>query len=248
MATRTTKNVNNENKTTTETKAEEISTVVTPFVGTSVAETSEPDTGKNEYERMIADNAEKIKGLEDTIEKLQLMLGQMAALNNLSNMTKPSNDEVTIIFNTHGKLRTVFPTWTLSMSTFGQRLTLTKQQFQELANNHRKYFDRQYILLDSKHMDLAQNLHVPIYDATSKKFIKPEDLDKIGKLSVRELEEYYDNLSEPMQRTFIGYFMSRCNEKDPDFYNVDKMSLMNSLTKGNLFDYLIKLCVSERTK
>lgn len=214
------------------------------------AASAESESAKqySDYEKLVADNAKKIADLEDTISQLRAMIGQMSNITVLQPMQAVQDDGVTIIFNTHGKLRTNFPTWTLSMSKFGQRVTITRNQFQELANNHRKYFDRQYILLDAKHMDLARNLGLTVYDASSNKFIKPEDIENLGKLSVRELEAYYDNLSEPMQRTLVGYVMNRCNERDPEFYNVEKMKLMNNLTHGNLFDYLIKLCVSEHTK
>ena len=179
------------------------------------------------YERLFAENATKIAELEDTISQLKSLIGQMSMFTPLQPVhSATTDDSVTIICNTHGRLRTNFPTWTLSMSKFGQRVSITRNQFQELANNHRKYFDRQYILLDSKHIDLARDLGLTVYDSASNKFIKPEDLEKLGKMSVRELESYYDELSEPMQRTLVGYIMNRCNERDPDFYDVEKMKLM----------------------
>lgn len=155
------------------------------------------------------------------------------------------NDEVVLVCNLIGTLKAKFPTWTLSMSRFGQRVSITKHQFQELVNNHRKYFDKEYILVDPKYMNIAAELDVPVYNPDSKDVIHPADLKKIGKMSGAQLEEYYLNLSQPMQRMFINYFMGKCYEYDPDYFTVEKMGLLNTLTKSNLFEYLIKLCSSK---
>lgn len=191
-------------------------------------------------------SAARIAELENQMATLQNLMAQLNVMSAFTqNKEKTVDQEVCIICNFNGGLKTTFPTWSLSMSRFGQKVFITRQQFQELVNTHRKYFEREYILLDSKHIDLAEQLGVPIYDTASKKYMHPRDLEKIAKMGVHELEVYYNDLSEPMKRIFVSWFMNKCCEKDPDFYVVDKMTLLNNLTKGNLFEFLIKLCVSD---
>ena len=164
----------------------------------------------------------RIQALEDQIQRLMGIIESQQSemlMSKRNNAVKTStlDEEVTIIFNMFGSLRVNFATWSLVLKQFGQRVIITKKQLQELVNNKRGYFDKQFILLDAKHIDLAEDLQVSVFDSSSKKFIQPQDIAKIATMSVYETEEYYNNLSVPMKTTFINYCFNKCCEGDRNF-------------------------------
>lgn len=189
--------------------------------------------------------SQKVAELEAQLEEMKKLMQQMMMQNTAPAKQTSTNNEVTIVSCATCSINTPFNTWTLNISRLGQKAVLTREQFAELVNNHRKYFEREYIAVDPKCMDVAQEFGVPVYDNSNNTKIMPEDIAKFGKMTIRELEDYYNNLSEAVQRTFIQYFMNKCYEQDPDFYTVEKMTLLNNLTKGHLFDLLIQSCLTE---
>ena len=56
-------------------------------------------------------------------------------------------EDATAVFNMlSGSVRAIFPTWKLYLSEFGEKTIITKSQLQELVNNHRSWFKKEYIL------------------------------------------------------------------------------------------------------
>ena len=103
----------------------------------------------------ITEEQKRIKKLEDQIAQLTSMLlaQQQSYVTPVQLATGSLDQEVTIIFNMlSGSVRAIFPTWKLYLSEFGEKTVITKSQLQELVNNHRSWFKKEYILLDSKHM------------------------------------------------------------------------------------------------
>lgn len=190
-------------------------------------------------------SAKKIEELQKTIADLQAML---AAMNTQPQFAEPimvkSDDLITLISNTDAEVDIPFNTWRLRFSKIGQKAKVTEAQFNELLNVHRFYLDSEFFLLDSSHIDLAKDLRLPVMDESGK-YIKPEDLDKVATMTADQLKDYYDQLSFATQRNFASYYLHECNIKRPGFYDYDKMQMMNTLTKGHLFDMMISIYVNE---
>lgn len=152
------------------------------------------------------------------------------------------DDEITIVNTQFGDISYKFSTWSFRMSKYGQKHTISRRQFQELYNNKQHWFERNKLALDSKHMEYAEEIGCPIFDPSKKGVINPKDFPRFAEMTESEIEKYYGELSKDMQKSFASYFMSKCYEKDPDFYTVGKMNVMNRLTGGRLFDNLILAC------
>ena len=190
-------------------------------------------------------SAKKIEELQKTIADLQAMLATMHTQPQFAEpiMVK-SDDLITLISNTDAEVDIPFNTWRLRFSKIGQKAKVTEAQFNELLNVHRFYLDSEFFLLDSAHIDLAKDLRLPVMDESGK-YIKPEDLDKVATMTADQLKAYYDQLSFATQRNFTSYYLHECNVKKPGFYDYDKMQMMNTLTKGHLFDMMISIYVNE---
>ena len=50
-------------------------------------------------------------------------------------------------------------------------------------------------------MDLGETLRIPVYNPDSKKFIKPEDIEKFATMDIYSLEDYYKGLSDVMKNS-----------------------------------------------
>ena len=191
------------------------------------------------------------QSMSEELDKLKRDLDQTKAERDIAKAYKSStlDDEITIICAMMGgSVRGEFPTWKLSLTRYGQKYTLTRRQFQELVNTKRAWFRKQYIVLDPKHIDLAEENDIAVMDLSSNEFINPKDIATFGDMSDAEIKTYYEKLSPPMKKAFANYFFNRCCEKDPKFYTVAKMNTVNMLIGGTLFDNLISVCMNEQNR
>ena len=194
---------------------------------------------------------EMFKSMSEEIANLKKDLDQTKAERDIAMSRKSStlDDEITIICAMiGGSVRGEFPTWKLSLTRYGQKYTLTRRQFQELVNTKRAWFRKQYIVLDPKHIDLAEENDISVMDLSSNEFINPKDIATFGDMSDAEIKTYYEKLSAPMKKSFANYFFNKCCEKDPKFYTVAKMNTVNMLIGGTLFDNLISVCMNEQNR
>lgn len=194
---------------------------------------------------------EMFKTMSEEIANLKKDLDQAKVDRDVAVSRRSStlDDEITIICAMiGGSVRGEFPTWKLSLTRYGQKYTLTRRQFQELVNTKRAWFRKQYIVLDPKHIDLAEENDIAVMDLTSNQFINPKDIATFGDMSDAEIKTYYEKLSAPMKKSFANYFFNKCCEKDPKFYTVAKMNTVNMLIGGTLFDNLISVCMNEQNK
>lgn len=158
------------------------------------------------------------------------------------------DEDITIVMNYNGRVDIPLPDLSLVMTRFGEERQVTKKQFQSLVGKYRKFFDKEFLLLGPKHLDLADKYKVSAYNPNSSKFIHPNDLNTVGELEYNELETYYKNLSEPSKVGFLSYWYSKCYEKDPKFYNIAKMELLNRASRSKTFNIMIRELTSIEEK
>jgi hypothetical protein len=214
-----------------------------------MANTVKKDINKEEQNFDLQEILELVQNMKDEIKTLKDDLDQAKAERDIamSHKTPTLDDEIVIICAMMGgSVRGEFPTWKLSLTRYGQKYTLTRRKFQELVNTKRAWFRKQYIVLDPKHLDLAIENDISVMDLNSNEFINPKDIATFGDMSDADIKMYYEKLSEPMKKSFANYFFNKCCQKDPKFYTVAKMNVMNMLIGGTLFDNLISVCLNEQ--
>ena len=202
------------------------------------------ETENKTIDSVDVSSAEKIEKLENTIAELRALLAGMQQPTRFAEPIVMKDDLITLISNTDAEVDIPFNTWRLRFSKIGQKAKITEAQFNELLNVHRFYLDSEFFLLDSAHIDLARDLRLPVMDESGK-YIRPEDLDKVASMTAEQLKAYYNQLSFATQRNFVSFYLHECNTKRPGFYDYDKMTMMNTLTKGHLFDMMISIYVNE---
>lgn len=119
---------------------------------------------------------------------------------------------------------------TIDMSAFGEERTLDRRQAEELAGKYRKFFDRGVIAFGSGSEHLASKFglkSISDYSYVNKDFVK-----KLGTLSLVELENLYNKLSDGHKQFVIEYFKRKILEKDPNFNNIHKIEMLNRVSNG----------------
>ena len=119
---------------------------------------------------------------------------------------------------------------TIDMSAFGEERTLDRRQAEELAGKYRKFFDRGVIAFGSGSEHLASKFglkSISDYSYVNKDFVK-----KLGTLSLVELENLYNKLSDGHKQFVIEYFKRKILEKDPNFNDIHKIEMLNRVSNG----------------
>lgn len=149
-------------------------------------------------------------------------------------------DRVKIRLNAYAMLHAEMPSLNLRMTEFGETRTITLSEFQQLVGLHPNWFKNEYLLVDASRMDLVEDYPITVYDPQSTKFVHAKDIGLIGKMDTTELRNYYNALSPKSQQGFIMMFMRKCYDEDPDFYSIEKMEAVNSMSKSKTFNVLIR--------
>lgn len=119
---------------------------------------------------------------------------------------------------------------TIDLNAFGEERTLDRRQAEELAGKYRKFFDRGVIAFGAGSEHLAGKFGLKSVNDYS--YINKDFLKKLGALSLIELENLYNKLSDGHKTFVIEYFKRKVLEKDPNFNNIHKIELLNRISDG----------------
>lgn len=174
------------------------------------------------------------KMLEQNQILIQMLAERGVSVAPVVNDKNSLNEEVVLVhlkenapgLTTHIELSNL----TIDMSAFGEERTLDRRQAEELAGKYRKFFDRGVIAFGSGSEHLASKFglkSVNDYSYVNKDFVK-----KLGTLSLVELENLYNKLSDGHKKFVIEYFKRKILEKDPNFNNIHKIEMLNRVSDG----------------
>lgn len=162
---------------------------------------------------------------------------------------RKSDREVVLVHNREmmGGLTThlVLPNLTIDFSKMGEERILTWQQFEQCVSRYRSFFERGILLLGEDEKDLAERYSVPCVE-NSKTGISRKQLDRLGDMSVRELEDFFNSLSENDKDFLCSYWMGKCYTREPKFYDRSKIEALNRLAgldkdNNGVFDVVLAL-------
>lgn len=158
---------------------------------------------------------------------------------------KKSDREVTIVHNRElvSGLSThiVLTGTTIDFRTLGEKRVLSWQQFEECVSKYRKWFNKQIILLDSQHKELAETYNVPCVERKDGIILTRNDLQRIGDMSPNDLEKFYNSLTEQDKDFFCSFWLGKCYINDAKFYDRYKVELLNRLSNKGIFDNILAL-------
>lgn len=155
---------------------------------------------------------------------------------------KKSDKEVVIVHNREmiGGLSTAIKLTglTINFHKLGEERVLSWQQFEECVSKYRKFFDKEIILLGSDYEELSQRYSVPCAKRANNKIITREDLVNLAYMDTRQIEDYYNSLTEEDKAFICSYWLGKCYERDEKFYDRYKVETLNRLSKG-VFDNVL---------
>lgn len=192
------------------------------------------DEDKNEYYGTQKMTGEVSSVLSSTSDKTDRLLEILA--------NKKSDKEVVIVHNREmiGGLSTAIKLTglTINFHKLGEERVLSWQQFEECVSKYRKFFDKEIILLGSDYEELSQRYSVPCAKRANNKIITREDLINLAYMDTRQIEDYYNSLTEEDKAFICSYWLGKCYERDEKFYDRYKVETLNRLSKG-VFDNVL---------
>ena len=158
---------------------------------------------------------------------------------------KKSDREITIVHNreliggltTHIELTGLV----IDFRTLGEQRVLSWQQFEECVSKYRSWFNKEIILLGAEHKELAESYNIPTVKRNSGVSLSRNDLAKVGLMGPRELEDFYNSLTKEDQGFLCSFWLGKCYEKDPNFYNRYKIDVLSRLADNGAFDNIIAI-------
>ena len=192
------------------------------------------DDDKNEYYSAQKMSGEVSPILSSTSDKTDRLLEILA--------NKKSDKEVVIVHNREmiGGLSTAIKLTglTINFHKLGEERVLSWQQFEECVSKYRKFFDKEIILLGSDYEELSQRYSVPCAKRANNRIITREDLVNLAYMDTRQIEDYYNSLTEEDKAFICSYWLGKCYERDEKFYDRYKVETLNRLSKG-VFDNVL---------
>ena len=133
----------------------------------------------------------------------------------------------------------------INFHRLGEERVLNWQQFEECVSKYRRFFDKEIILLSSDYQEIAERYSIPcVKRGTNRSFTRSE-LEKINTLDTHALEDYYNSLTKQDKDFLCSYWLGKCYEKAPGFYDRYKIELLNRLSNSHAFDNLLTLMNNE---
>lgn len=173
---------------------------------------------------------------------------------------KKSDKEITIIHNRErmGGLSTAIRLNGLSIDfhTLGEQRVLSWQQFEECVSKYKKFFDKRIILVAPEYKDIAERYNVPVWESSTNNVITRNDLAHLGDMTIDALEKFYNSLCKEDQAFLCSYWLGKCYEKEPKYYDRYKVELLNRLSDGAFatlltamnYDFMKDVNITETTR
>jgi hypothetical protein len=178
----------------------------------------------------------------DEIKELKEQLAQQAKLINvLLAQVQPGNtapsgtrsDDVTIVhmyaraegLPTHIELTNL----SIDLTTFGEERILSRQQFEELVGRYRKVFTDGYIALADQHKELAKRYNVK---TESEYKMTRKIAENLAALDIATLTDLFKKSPIAHQQLIAETWKRKIIEKDEAYMDLNKVSILNSLTEG----------------
>ena len=123
----------------------------------------------------------------------------------------------------------------LVLTAFGEEVTVTPQQFDELAGKYRNLFETGVLAVGDKCEYYARRKKLKCAGAYYNNY---NLFSELGRLSMSELESIYNQVEMPLKSSIAEYFKQRIVANDPAFKDIRKIEVMNRLTNGGFITEL----------
>ena len=133
----------------------------------------------------------------------------------------------------------------LKMSQVGEIIRVRLAELSFIKSTHQKMFDKGLIALSDKDTDIAESYGLP---TATKELEKSKRIAKIGELSAQELKEFYKEANHALREMILARFVVESADNNPKFKDLEKVSVLNALSKGGLEVLYTKLLEEPENK
>lgn len=181
---------------------------------------------KEEYDRQLQ---EQMNSFKEQIEAMK----QAMLINTAAPYGNTSTDKIKIIhlvqrvpgLTTHIKLSNL----EIILRDLGEERTVNLQQFEEMVGKYRSWFSKGIISVAAGYEEIAERYGLN----TAKGYpLTSEFMIRLGKLPMDKLEGIFSRLPEAGKGFIISYWTRKALEKDPDFYDIRKIEVLDRISNG----------------
>lgn len=226
----------------------------------------EPSQDINAILEMVKSMQEKINSLEEEKNQLKENLEDMVKSNTSENLEDVSDCIMTtsdyiedvpkkvIVYHMQelfGGAGTVIKLTNAKRrpTRMGQAMSFNIDDFEELVDLYRRYFDKGILALDAAYLDYAEKYDLPIYDNKTKTQYNAKVLKSVTSFTYEQLQNFYNNLSHNNKVAFLTYWLGRVYEKEKGYYDMEKMRWLNTISNTQTFSAILtELENAERRK
>ena len=104
------------------------------------------------------------------------------------------------------------------------------------------WFDKEIIVLGPESADIAERYNVPCLNREGKRIITKEDLRTLYRKPERELEDFYQDLTDEDKDFICSYWLGKCYSGDQNYINRGKIEILNRLNPKHPFtNYIVEM-------
>ena len=203
-----------------------------------------------EWRRIHDEDQKQIAALNARMEQLMQLMSSGVLGANVAAQAPVSKvyNEVSLVhlvdrgpgLRTHIELSNL----TIDLTTFGEERTLTLQQFEECVGKYRRWFEQGIIAPGADSGDLAKRYGLKV---SSDFGIDKSYIERLGTMSVDELENFYNKLCDGHKAFIIEYWKRKLLAKSPDpkFKDMRKIEALNRISHGAMEGALLDIRTAE---
>lgn len=124
----------------------------------------------------------------------------------------------------------------IDMDKFGEVRTFDLREAEELIGKYRWLFEQGILALGNNCDDIASRFNLDTI--SSYKYSDSQFVARLAHMNNQEIEEIYSSVADGTKQFMVEYFKRKYLEKDPSFYDIHKIELLNRLSDGGMSDIL----------
>lgn len=127
----------------------------------------------------------------------------------------------------------------INFHSMGEERVLSWQQFEECVSKYKSWFNRRIIMLSYEDRELAERYQIPYVGQDGKMTLTKDILKKLPTYTVPQLEDLFKALNKEDQNTLCSYWIGKCYENTPGFYDRYKVDCLHRISGCGAFENVI---------
>ena len=178
---------------------------------------------KAELESYIAELEERLKNLESAS-------GVATPVAPVNMYTQPVSTDVEFVYTSHSKGHLEGKLFSIDANVYGERFTLSRSQFDELAGKYRHWFENGILAVSSANVDVAASKGLPVEKDNG---LSVKELHSLGSMTSDQIEKLWNKVKyDALRMSIVTYYKEQFLNDVPGYRDRARVDTLNRLTEG----------------